>query len=75
MIWKRPEGMRDFCIMKLYAQYYGQWNSRRGDYRWQSLDAAGRQCRIPLPNSHRAKDDALLTKAVLENLAGKREAE
>lgn len=25
------------CAMKKYAQWYGDWNERRGDYRWQSL--------------------------------------
>ena len=67
--WYDPEGSAFFCIMKLYAQFYGEWNSRRGGYRWQSLEAAGRQCRIALPNSHRAKDDTLLTRAVLEYMA------
>jgi len=33
-----------FCIMKLYAQYYGEWNRARGGYRWHSLEDAGRQC-------------------------------
>ena len=70
LTWNRPEGMEAFCIMKLYAQFYGQWNSRRGSYRWHSLDAASRHCRIPLPNSHRAKDDALLTRAILEYMSG-----
>jgi DNA polymerase-3 subunit epsilon len=69
MRWYDPEGTKFFCIMKLYAQFYGVWNNRRGSYRWQSLDAAGRQCNIPLPNSHRAKDDTLLTRKVLEYLA------
>jgi DNA polymerase-3 subunit epsilon len=67
--WANPEGAQFFCIMKLYAQFYGEWNSRRGGYRWQSLDAAGKQCGIPLPNSHRAKDDTLLTQALLEYMA------
>ena len=67
--WNAPEGANFFCIMKLYAQFYGEWNNQRGGYRWQSLDAAGRQCRIALPNSHRAKDDTLLTRALLEFMA------
>ena len=67
--WDNPEGTDFFCIMKLYAQFHGEWNSRRGSYRWQSLDSAGRQCGIALPNSHRAKDDTLLTRAVLEFMA------
>ncbi len=67
--WDLPE--RDFfCIMKLYARFHGEWDSRRGSYRWQSLDAAGRQCRIPLPNAHRAVEDARLARAVLHHIAG-----
>jgi DNA polymerase-3 subunit epsilon len=69
MQWKPPQGMDAFCIMKLYAQFYGEWNARRGNYRWQSLDNAGKQCRIPLSNSHRAKDDSLLTRAILHHMA------
>jgi DNA polymerase III subunit epsilon len=69
MRWYDPEGTEFFCIMKLYAQFFGVWNNQRGGYRWQSLDAAGRQCNIPLPNSHRAKDDTLLTLALLEFMA------
>jgi DNA polymerase-3 subunit epsilon len=67
--WCPPKGMQLFCIMKLYAQFYGQWDSRRSSYRWHSLESAGRQCGIPLPNSHRAKEDAKLTGAVLEYIA------
>jgi DNA polymerase III epsilon subunit-like protein len=58
-----------FCIMKLYAQFYGSWNNARRSYRWHSLEAAGRHCRIPLPNTHRAKDDTLLARSVLLHMA------
>lgn len=67
--WFDPEGVEYFCIMKLYAQFRGEWNARRGNFRWQSLENAGRQCSIPLPNTHRAKDDTLLTREVLEFMA------
>ena len=67
--WSDPPGADFFCIMKLYAQFWGQWNPKYGNYRWQSLDQAREQCRIPLPNSHRAKDDTLLTRALLEYMA------
>ncbi len=67
--WRQPEGLEIFCIMKLYAQFYGQWNSRRGNYRWQSLDNAQQQCGLTLANTHRAKDDTLLTRALLEYMA------
>ena len=71
MQWQQPEGSEFFCIMKIYAQFYGQWNSRHGNYRWQSLEAAGKQCGIPLPNTHRAKDDTQLTRAILLHMAEK----
>jgi len=57
-----------FCIMKLYAKFYGEWDMHRQNYRWQSLDKAQRFCNIPLVNSHRAKDDALLARAVLHHI-------
>jgi DNA polymerase-3 subunit epsilon len=57
------------CIMKLYAQFYGQWNRAYGNYRYFSLETARQHCRIPLPNSHRALDDALLARAVLHHIA------
>lgn len=58
-----------FCIMKLYAQFYGEWDPYRQSYRWQSLDKAQRYCNIPLLNSHRAKADALLARALLHHMA------
>jgi DNA polymerase-3 subunit epsilon len=67
--WRPPEGTEFFCIMKLYAQFYGQWNSHRGSYRWQSLDAARGQCGLSLQNTHRAQDDTQLTRAILEYMA------
>jgi DNA polymerase-3 subunit epsilon len=67
--WTDPPGAEFFCIMKLYAQFWGQWNPKYGNYRWQSLDQAREQSKIHLPNSHRAKDDTLLTRALLEFMA------
>lgn len=55
--------------MELYARYYGSWNERYSSYRWQSLENAGSQCGIAIPNSHRAKDDTLLARAVLLHMA------
>ncbi len=54
-----------FCIMRLYAQFYGA-PGYYGSPRWHKLEAAARQCGIPLQNTHRARDDALLAKAVFE---------
>ena len=58
-----------FCVMKLYARFAGNWDSRRRSYRWHSLSTAGQQCGIPLSNSHRALDDTLLARAVFEFIA------
>lgn len=58
-----------FCIMELYAQFYGEQQGGYRSYRWQSLDAAGRQCGIKLPAAHRAVADAQLARAVLLHMA------
>jgi DNA polymerase-3 subunit epsilon len=57
------------CLMLLYARFYGKWNHRRGGFRWQSLEAASRQSGVPLLNTHRAKDDAALARAILLHMA------
>lgn len=51
-----------FCVMEMYRQFGSL-------YRWARLEAAAQQCRIDLPNSHRAKDDALLARALFEYMA------
>lgn len=66
----RLEGENFFCIMELYARYRGEWNPRRNNYRFHSLEMAGKLSGIPLPNSHRAVDDARLARALLYFMAG-----
>jgi DNA polymerase III subunit epsilon len=68
--WDIP--ISQFCIMKLYAQYRGDWNARSGSYRWVSLDDARYQCQLDLPNAHRAKADTLLARAVLQYVAAQK---
>ena len=63
-------GGRAFCVMKMYARYYSELVGV-GKIKWQSLQRAGQQCGIPLPNSHRALDDARLTSAVFRHMAGR----
>ena len=70
MRWSMPPGTSFFCVMKLYAQYYGERNPKTGGYRWQSLENAGRQCQLPQPNAHRTIADSLLTRALLAYMAG-----
>ncbi len=63
------KGARFFCIMRLFAQFRGEWDDYRDTYRWHKLEEAGRHCKIELPNAHRAKADALLARAVLQYVA------
>jgi DNA polymerase-3 subunit epsilon len=58
-----------FDVMHLYARFWGEWDSRKNGYRYQSLSTAGLQANISLPNSHRAVDDALLTRELLLHIA------
>lgn len=61
------------CAMRLYAQFYGEWNDYRGDYRWQKLDAACDQCGIEdatIPGGlHSALGDAQRTLEILRYMA------
>lgn len=66
LLWPK-DALTSFCIMQLYARYYGERS--HGGFRWQSLEKAGRQCHLNLPNSHRAADDARLARAVLHHVA------
>ncbi|MCE7980537.1 MAG: 3'-5' exonuclease [Caldilinea sp. CFX5] len=68
LLWPDPT-FAPFCIMQIYAQFYGEWDIHRNTWRWQSLEKAGSRFKIPLRNSHRAKDDALLARAVLHEIA------
>jgi len=60
---------RFFCVMKLYAAFYGQASRRGHSYRFHKLEAAGAACGIPLQNTHRAVDDARLTAALFKYIA------
>lgn len=58
------------CAMELYAQFYGDWNSWHGNYRWQRLSNAVLQCGIELPlGIHRALNDAELTRRLVLHMA------
>lgn len=59
-----------FCVMRLFAAWYGEWNARNNGFRSQKLAFAGSFCGIELPNNHHAVDDARLTVALLRYLAG-----
>ncbi len=65
--WKKT--FTPVCLMKLYAAYVGDWNSQKNDFRFVSLEKAGQQCGIDIPNTHRATDDTRLSHALLNYLA------
>jgi DNA polymerase-3 subunit epsilon len=65
--WK--ENLRTACIMKLYAQFKGDWDPLRRSYRYQNLANAGKQCGLSLTNTHRSTDDTFLARSVLLYMA------
>ncbi len=67
--WQEPSGPVH-CLMKLYAQYHGEWDPIRRSFRWLSLEQAARRCGIILPQRHRARQDAELARSVLRYVAG-----
>lgn len=58
-----------FCVMKLFAAFYGEWNARNNGFKSQKLEFAGKLLQIPIPNSHDAIDDARLTAALTQAMA------
>ena len=67
--WRDKDNLKTFDIMKLYALFKGEWDNNRRSYRYHSLDKAGRECKIAIPNAHRASADSLLARAVLHYMA------
>lgn len=61
--WTLPDSSF-WCVMKLYADFYREWDSYHGNHKWQKLGSAAEQCGISMPNAHRARADALLSRAV-----------
>lgn len=61
---------RAACAMELYAQFYGEWNYREADYKWQRLGNAAAQCGLTPPaHLHRAAADAELTRRLVHHMA------
>ena len=67
---KWNDRIKTFDLLKLYAEYRGERDPRRGGYRYHSLASAGQQCGIALPNAHRATADTLLARALMLHIAG-----
>lgn len=66
----RPRNLKSaFCVMELYAEFVGEWDSRRNSYRWHKLGAAAEQCGIAIDGAHRALADARTTRAIVHYIA------
>ncbi len=59
-----------FCAMKWYAEFYGDWNSRRGSYKWQKLINAAKQQKINVNDvsAHRALADCEITRRLIHTV-------
>ena len=66
-LWR--DKLETFDILKIYARFAGEWDTKRRSYRFHSLENAGKRCQIYLPNAHRAVADALLAREVLHYMA------
>lgn len=65
--WKDKLRMVD--LLKIYAQFRGEWDDQKRGWKYVSLSMAGKECGITLPNAHRAAADSLLTRALLHHIA------
>jgi DNA polymerase-3 subunit epsilon len=67
------EQWHTFCVMKWYAEYYGAWNERFENYRWQQLTAAAAQQNLDISDlsAHDAWSDCEITRRLINavNLA------
>jgi len=69
LIWTTSPETDFTCIMKLYAQFIGDWNPTYRNYRWHSLERAGVQSNISIENSHRACTDTQLARSILHYMS------
>jgi len=57
-----------WCAMEAYAKFWGEWNSYRHNYKWQSLTNACRQQRLEVKDAHTALGDCLMTLALVRKM-------
>jgi DNA polymerase-3 subunit epsilon len=56
------------CAMEAYAEFYGEWNNYHGNYRWQRLGNAARNCNLPTDDAHDALADCLMALGVTKHM-------
>ena len=57
------------CVMEWFAQFYGDWNDYRQNYKWQKLSIAALVLGVQISNAHSAIGDALMTLGVVSGMA------
>lgn len=57
------------CAMLAYAEYFGDFNSYHGNYKWQSLTNACTQQGIEVVGAHQSLGDCKMTLEVLKKMA------
>ena len=63
-----PGGL--FCVMELYAKYWGAWHDYFRSYTWQNLGTALKQCGLTVEGPlHRALSDAQAALTILRHMA------
>lgn len=70
--WVLPSPVeRAFCAMIAYAEYHGE-RSPWGDWKWQKLAEAARQCKVQIPDQlHRALADTELLRQVFLHMVSR----
>lgn len=56
------------CAMEAFAEFYGDYNSYRGSYRWQKLVMAARHCGVDYEDAHHALADCLMALGVSKHM-------
>lgn len=60
------------CTMLAYAEFYGQWDDYREQWKWQRLGNAAKQQGVVIEGTaHRALADCKMTLGVIASMAGK----
>ena len=67
--WLAERMTDDDCAMLGYAAFRGEFDNRRGSYKWQKLVNAARQCQRDNEGAHRALADCRMTLGVIEAMA------
>lgn len=57
-----------YCAMLAYAEFKGEWNDYRGNFKWHKLTAAVEQQGLTVKDAHGALGDCLMTLALMDKI-------